>query len=301
MVLICETKSLHFFPRFRVMATIVTLWLLLFFSGCQPDDPRSIEPAPRSITTEFNGFTIPVYPTATEQLAYAKSRFANTKEKEAALKLVLKRFPQDMNASALARLDLAYLALGADYRLADQTACRRALAQYHQITRTYAGLKGVCAKAYWHMAWIYTDLLGEKRRGIAIYRQVASQFPSELITVESPASWLQLMYPERPDQALVTDDRQLNSWSELARLEIIKNEDDPVQRRQVLMTLCSRNRTGPATGLALLSVLNSSHSNIDDAIFRIARKYIQRGIANKMLVRDIETALAQCRPGGPEK
>jgi tetratricopeptide (TPR) repeat protein len=284
---------------FRIIFGSVMIWFL-FCSGCQPGISQKAESPPGDIKKiDFNGFSIPVYPTAAEQLVYAKSRIADIKEKEAALKLVLSRFSQDAHACALTRLDLAYLALGSDYRLADQTACRQALALYHQITRTYVNLPGVCAKAYWYMGWIYTDLLGDKENGTAMYRQVIEQYPSEPITIESPVSWLWLVYPERPEKSLATRDRQHYSWAMLALLEMVKNDEDPSRRRKALMRLWSLKSAGHITGLALLSVLNSGNPgklNTDKAIMRIAREYIQQNSANKLLIRDIEMTLAQFKP-----
>jgi tetratricopeptide (TPR) repeat protein len=278
---------------FRIVLSFAMIWLIVF-CGCQPSPSKKAESA-RGNTKKIklNDFLIPVYPTAAEQLAYARSRVADIREKEAALRLVLSRFSQNIHACALARLDLAYLTLGDDYRLADQTAYRQALAQYHQIIRTYADRPGVCAKAYWYMGWIYTDLLGETDNGMAMYRKVIEQYPSQPVTIESPVSWLRLMYPEIPEKTLATHDKQRYSWAILSLLEVVKNDKNPTRCRRALMQLSALKSAGPAFGLALLSVLRFEKLDIDDTVIRIAHEYIQQSTANKALIRDIETTLAQ--------
>ena len=284
----------HFF---RVLPCLVLVWLILL-NGCRPEAPR--EPAPRTDNTkkaEVNGFTIPVYSSAAEQLVYAQSRINNLREKETALRLVLDRFPQDRYACTQARLNLAYLTLGADYRLADPAMCREALARYRQIIRTYDDLSGVCAHAYWYMGWIYTALLGDKNNGMAMYRIVADRYPSEQTAGESPVSWLKLMYPNRPDKSLSSPDQQRFSWAALALLEIVKNTENTVQRSRALLELWGLEKSGPATGRAILSVLRSTSSNTDADALRMAHAYIQHDFSRSVLIRDIESALNRCRSG----
>lgn len=285
----------------KIVSSSVTL-LLLLCGGCQPEAPRKLASNTTSIQKiEFNGYMIPLFSTAAEQLGYTRSRIADINEKEAALELVLNRFAQDTHTCALARLDLAYLILGVDYRLADPDACRRALAQYHQITRTYTGLPGVCAKAYWYMGWIYTDLLSDKNRGLAMYRQVIDRYASELITIESPVPWLRFVYPQRIEKTVSTHKRQHYTWANLALLEVVKTNDDPTQCHSALMTLWSRKPTGPAFGLALLSALQADNFNNDETVAHIAREYIQQNSTNRALIRDIKAVLAQSGRENPTK
>ena len=277
------------------------IWLLLF-GGCQPEAPLPKGSVTNDIQTiESNGFTIPVFPTAAEQLGYARSRIANAKEEQTALELVLIRFPQDTLFSALSRLDLAYLTLGTDYRLADPDTCRRALAHYRQITRTYADLPGVCAKAYWYMGWIYSDLLGDKSRGIAMYQQVIDRYAAKWVTIESTGSRFMRMVPERRGKTMTAHGHQNASWVDLALLEIVKNNPDPIQRQQVLIKLWSRKSTGPAIGLALLSALKSTKPHMNDTVAWMAREYIQQHANQKVLTRDIERIIVQYKPMDKKK
>jgi hypothetical protein len=301
MVLARDIRPGHSSFFFRIMSSLVVIGLLLL-GGCQPDIPLPKASVTNDIQTmESNGFTIPVFPTAAEQLGYARTRIANAKEEQATLELVLTRFPQDTFFGALSRLDLAYLTLGTDYRLADPNTCRRALSHYRQITRTYADLPGVCAKAYWYMGWIYTDLLGEKKRGAAMYQQVIDRYAGKWVTIESTGSRFMRMVPERRRKAMTTHDRQNVSWVDLALLEVVKNNPDPIHQQQALKKLWSRKSTGPAIGLALLSALKSSRLHMNDTIARMAREYIQQHANQKVLTRDIEQILAQCKPMDKKK
>jgi hypothetical protein len=101
------------------------------------------------------------------------------------------------------------------------------------------------------------------------------------------------MYPEIPEKTLATHDKQRYSWAILSLLEVVKNDKNPTRCRRALMQLSALKSAGPAFGLALLSVLRFEKLDIDDTVIRIAHEYIQQSTANKALIRDIETTLAQ--------
>lgn len=272
------------------------LAVCLLFWGCAPDAPPGTGPAVETTLATRKGFTFPLFATATEQLSYAKSLVVNPLEKSAALNLVIEHFPQDRRYQGEARLELAYLHLGRDFRLADQQACQRALSAYEEIAREFAELPAIRAKAYWYMAWIYTDLLKEKRNGLALYALLAEKHPEDNFSRIFPVPWLKLVFPDPKIKPYTADDRYSHSWAGLALLEIVRNADEPETQEKAFQKLWLDHRHSLTTGYALKEILRSGHPMDDMAA--LIDEYIRGNTINTALNKDLLAGLAQSESGG---
>jgi hypothetical protein len=267
------------------------LAVCLLFWGCAPDTPPGAGPAAEPTLVTSKGFTIPLFATATEQLSYAKSLVANPLEKSAALNLVIERFPQDRRYRGETRLELAYLHLGRDFRLADQQTCLRALSAYEEIAHEFAELPAIRAKAYWYMAWIYTDLLKDKRKGMALYALLAEKHPEDSFSRIFPVPWLKLVFPDPKIKPYTADDRYSHSWAGLALLEIVRNADNPETQKKAFQKLWLDHRDSLTTGYALKEILRSGHP-MDDMAALIG-EYVRGNTINTALNKDLLAGLAQ--------
>lgn len=213
------------------------------------------------------------------------------------LNFVLQQFPHDLKISARTHLELAYLELGADFRLANPEACRRALNKYKKIISDHGQLKDICAQAYWYMGWIYTDLLNNTSRGLAMYQRVVEDYLNEKRIAETTVPWLTLVYPDKPrKKTLEIYDRQTYFWGDLALLEMVRNAKDSEEQIAAFMQLWSRDPVSLATGHALLVVLKSNMP--DPQIVPLSRAYILHNTPNIKLDEDIRWALSDRIQGG---
>jgi tetratricopeptide (TPR) repeat protein len=277
---------------------LLLVFIVLCWVGCDSRlETQPVAPDKKVGTILFEGFAIPNFPSASEQLAYAKTRVANPLEKVAALKFVIKHFPYELELSARAKMELAYLEMGVDFRLAKAETYHLTLSKYEKIIHDYGQLKGICAQAYWYMGWIYTDLLQDTAKGISMYRQVAENYPNEKRIAESTVPWLTLVYPDTPrKKTLEIYDRQTYSWAELALLEIVRNSPYIEERHEAFMQLWSRDPVSLSTGHALLALLKSEIP--DNQIAAISRAYILHNTPNTELDEDIRWALSSRLQGG---
>ena len=270
---------------------LAVLLPVVLLAGC-PNPPT--EPAESSVEaalTSVAGYAIPVFDSPAAQLNYAKSLFADPLEKKAALKLMFSRFPNDRRHLGEARLELAYLDLGADFRLADTDACARALAAYESIAREFADLPAVRSKAYWYMAWIYTDLLNDKPKGLALYALLAEKYPQDRFSRIYPVPWLRLIFPDPAVRPYTADDEHTHSWAGLALLEIVRHANEPSMRRQAFDKLWAEHRNSLATGYALKAVLDSA-ADFPQLPDRVA-EYVSGNTVNPELNRDLTAGVAR--------
>ncbi len=265
-----------------------SVYLLLIFAAATGCREKHIETGGqqkgRAVVTR-DGFDIPVFETASDQLNYARSLFSSPNEKFAALKVLIDGFPQDREKRGEARLELAYLYLGDDFRLAGRAECERALAAYESIARDYGDLPSVATKAYWYMAWIYTDLLSDKKRGITLYSILAENYPENSFSRISPVPWLDLIFPGPRTKPYTAEDRYVHSWASLALLEIIRNTDDEIMKKSAFKKLWREHGNSLATGYALREMLRQA-SSPDDFAGEI-KAYIKINTVNPELNRDL--------------
>jgi len=258
--------------------------------GCTAEPPAIDVPAQEASVASVSGFEIPLFATSTEQLNYAKSLNANPREKSAALDLIFGRFPNDRQELGEARLELAYLYLGKDFRLADNNACEQALNAYESIAREFSDLPAVRAKAYWYMAWITTDLLKDKPKGLALYSLLADKYPEDRFSRISPVPWLKLVFPNPEKPPYTADDAHTHSWAGLALLEIVRNAEDAGMRDQAFEKLWKDHRTSLTTGYALKEILHRP-SRLPD-MDRIVGEYVMGNTINTQLNHDLRAGLA---------
>ncbi|MCD4718240.1 MAG: hypothetical protein K8S13_00040, partial [Desulfobacula sp.] len=95
------------------IAIIFSLFLTtLVLNGCSDESTSLSFPKSELPLISFQGFKIPNFPTARGQLNNAKSGFANSEEKKAALQILSKIFPDNRLQCGHAALSLAYMNLG---------------------------------------------------------------------------------------------------------------------------------------------------------------------------------------------
>jgi VanZ family protein len=268
---------------------LIPLLGMLLLAGCgmQPADADKAADAPATVS--LSGFTIPVFATADEQLSYAKSLSTNPQEKSAALNLVMGRFPNDRRQIGESRLELAYLYLGKDYRMAADRDCERALAAYEAIAREFSDLPAIRAKAYWYMAWIFTDLLEDRPSGLALYALLAEKHPEDSFSRISPVPWLKLVFPNPETKPYTADDRRTHSWAGLALLEIVRNAPDRRTQTQAFDTLWREHRHSLTTGYALKAILERQPP--DEKIRSIVAEYVKGNTSNSALNSDLQASL----------
>lgn len=278
--------------RFLWAAWFSILFILLSTSsGCeqrQMDRTEIQNPVP--VTVSRDGYTVCVFPTAEEQLRYARGSFSDPQEKRLALQVLLERYPESRVIRGQAELELAYLALGHDYRLADPSACRQALECYAQVIGTYEDLPSICAKAYWYMGWILTDLLQEKRSGMDKYWVVVDRYPDEIMRLEPAPPWVRLVLPEGRNKERAVYEQPAYYWSSLALLEIIRTGENLEERRNAFQTLWLHDSNSLATGFALLKLLCSTPA-LAGEISEYAGAYLESGNPTRSLAEDIRKTL----------
>ena len=282
-----EIRTYH---RLRGWWYMLAVFMLILW-GCVAEPPDMNEPADEPAVVIISGFTIPVFATATEQLSYAKSLSVNPREKSTALNLIIGRFPDDRHQHGEARLELAYLHLGNDFRLADAQACEKALAAYEAVAREFSDLPAIRAKAYWYMAWIYTDLLQDKPKGLALYALLAERHPEDSFSRIFPVPWLKLVFPNPEIKPYTADDRHSHSWAGLALLEIVRHADDSQTRKEAFEKLWRGHRESLTTGYALKEILR--RRPVPDEIAPIVDEYVTGNTINTALNNDLLASLKQ--------
>ncbi len=227
------------------------------------------------------GFSIPVFDNPSDQLNYALTWFSDSIHKKAALEAIGELFPKARREIARAKLELAYLSLGYDYRFANASKCRQAISNYRKIIEEYKEFSFICVKAYWYIAWIYTDLLKEKEKGLSIYEILIKKFPEEKF---SPGTELPRMNKVIPD---IKKDifRKKYSWASIALLEIVKNSDTTYKSLKAFNMLWKNYRKDIATGYALLEILKRCKPT--KRLHKIAMDYININSINPALNQDI--------------
>lgn len=292
---------------------VCCLFLLIisfFFKACgyESQVPARISEQPETVVmtkvmtkviTRFEGYDIPQFQTAKAHLDYAGSLVSDSRHKAAVLKFLLSRFPESRKETGRAAMELAYLGLGDDYRLAGRKECENALAAYEKIMTLYSDFPEICAKTCWYMGWIYTDLLNDRKRGIRMYLKVRELYPKQSIKAVSPVPWLPLVSGDEGRKNPVVNRKKPFTWDSLALLEIVKNSRKTDQRFSALALLRKDYPESLPTGFALLSLLAdmpvnqnlSVNQNLKDA----ALAYIKVNKANLRLNNDIASILSNAR------
>ncbi len=243
-----------------IWAVMLTLWgaVLVQCTRRPAQNPANDTVSLQRITRE--GYAFEHLATPEQQLQYTRTWFTDPKEKRVALELLIELFPQAKSIRAQAELELAYLALGDDYRFTDPAACRRALEKYGHIASEYTDLQSVCAKAHWYMGWIYADLLKQPRKAIEHYQVVVKRYPEALLNLKPPVPWVELVLPQAIKKPMAVYEYPAYKWSSIALLEIIRNSDNEEEQWHAFEKLWSDDPTSLTVGYAVRKLVNGSPS-----------------------------------------
>jgi len=242
------------FHRCRPIFFLLSL-LSLTLCGCRRDTPPPAT-TPQSVqaTRQVDGVDIPFLPTATEQLLFARSNLNDPKVKSAAFKAVAVFYPNASHEQKLAALELAYLQLGEDYRIADSEQCRQALASYQKVFETYRDEPDIAAKALWYQGWIVSSLLAQPAAGEEYFRQLIHDYPGATVEFQSPPPWLKLE-EVAPDESQRAQASSAAHWADLARIELVRNTRDDRQAASITRQMLETAADNPLAGLLVKNLL----------------------------------------------
>ena len=230
-----RTVTILSFQYGRAIANFLSfLALFTVLSSCTSED-HPLE-SPRTVQTiQIDNFPIPVYATGDKQLYHARSLPTSRPDKTAWLKSVQQFHQADTHNGGIAALELAYLELCPDHRLAGVDQAQKAIAALRHITREYKTHNDIVSGALWYIGWIYTDLLHDTKNGIESYLQILERPPATLLPPSSTSRWPSLA-TENNRSEINTQEFQY-SWNDLARLQIIRYSMDRDQAWQAFSTL----------------------------------------------------------------
>lgn len=281
----------------------LALALILLPVGVCDRSPATAPPSekiPRMLLVE--GRQVPVFTSPEEQLAYARTAaFEESGEKAAALQAVEHLFPAAREQSAVAALELAYLALGDDYRLADRNRYLLARNDYLGVLEKYPDLAPVAAKALWYLGWIACDLEGDRQQGIRWFERLATLYPEEKLSYAVPVPWLTIRAGESGHERHAALPRTLLTWTDLAHLEIIRHTDSRHRAWQSFSAIQAAHPGESFTATAL-KVLVERHG-VDEESEQLAMEYLQNTDGEPALQNDLHLVLSahlRQRDGAPQ-
>lgn len=292
-------RSLSHSPL-QLLLPLLFVLVLLPLAACQtsPVTEGTDDNASRSLL--IDGYRVPIFATADEQLTYARFSFDEPPEKSAALKALETVHPNARQHAALAALELAFLELGDDYRLANANQCSLAKKRYLKLLEDYSDLPAISAKALWYLGWISSDLEHDEQLGMAYYRRLIAAYPDEILSFLSPAPWLTIG-PAVPDAVPPSAyPKSALTWAGIAHLEIIRNGSDRDQAWQSF-TAIQHMGAGDLFAAQALKILVEKHG-FEPRSEQLARAYLDNPGADAALKNDLHLALSSYRrtlePGG---
>ena len=265
-------------------AGIITAALILI-SGCSapPEYLTGTQTQPPEIIQD--GVAIPQYPSAADQLNYARSGLTDKKRKMAAFRAVKALFPGDRSACGQAAMGLAYLHLEPQYRVASELDIRQAINEFKDLLTVYKDQPDITAKALWYLGWIHTQLQADPATGMGYYWQVANGFYPIPLKLSHTAPWVNLVYGLEPvKKQPVTPE---NDWGQVALLEIVRHSPEPAETIKAFHLLIGRSPASQAAGLALKHML--ADPNMASQALAPAAAYLALPPSNPYLARDIRT------------
>lgn len=262
----------------------------LILTGCPSEKPPiSLHESDQPVVY-FNGYTIPKFPRAIDQLNYARSGFPNKEEKRAAFEFVIRYFPHDRAECGEAILNIAYMNFGFDYRFALIQDYTQAIEEYKTIIKYYADQPSVMAKAYWYIGWIYCDLLNQKADGLAFYWKIIKEYPDTQLGITSPVPWVSLVYPEDDPNSKPKPQKIKTQWAEIALLEIIRNSSDSKEVINAFSLLWENYKNRASTGMALKLLLTTQRYPTD--IRPYVHAYLDLYKTNPFLTNELKSLIA---------
>ncbi len=296
-----KIEQKRWLESFGKRVAILIVMFLFCFSACKNNESDQSSLTPTRATLQINDVQVPIFPTAKEQLNYTHSWFARLTEKRVALQAFISLYPQEKRLCGLAALDLAYLELGGDYRFALQHDGFAAIKAFTAILNDYGEFPEIAAKAHWYIGWIYSDVVGEKEKGLEHYQVIAEKFPLEKIVLLPPASWVSIIYQNETVATTSMQKGRSSYWAALALLEIVRNSANADTAWEAMKTLWQNYRDNIATGSALRLMLKRRfHVH---QIAQMTGAYMENDFSNVYLLSDLQkelNAIAEGK-GGAER
>ena len=286
--------SLHLLTA-RNLPLMSSLLFLILINACQTPGTSEKEGADPYDYMVIEEIHIPILTTPEEQLAYARSTFDTIEEKTAALKAVSAIHPTARLDSGMAALELAYLQLGDDYRLANDRQCSLAEDQFLAILDEFIDLPEIAAKALWYLGWIACDLQQAPDKGIGYYLRIVNQYPREKLTLLPAAPWLTVHLLGEKKKPQPYYPKSLLSWADMAHLEIIRHTSDREQAGRSISAIQKNNSSTLFEGTAL-KVLVARHSFTPESE-QLVTEYLAKPVADNDLKNDLILALSAHRRG----
>ncbi len=295
----CEHMG-NFFRKWSILRRVprrpgcakLLLWVLVILSlglsGCQSAPERQTKPSPSGpATVRFQGQSFLLFDNAWHQLAWSQSLRDNLPRQRDALRLLLERFADNRPVCGHARLALAFLTLGSDYRLAPPARCRQALAALENIEKTYSDIPELAAKALWYQGWILTDLLQATQPGLQRYRRLLRQFPGAPLQEDTAAVPIPpILFTPAENSPRSAQNNIL--WTDLAWIEICRYSNDQGELARGLDIL-AKQQNGRLYGLAILQLLQ--RNPILPTAIEQARLYLRQEQAETFIRQDIRRRL----------
>ncbi len=271
----------------RAAITIIFIFFLAVstLSGCS-EEPESFSFSRTELPLiSFMGFEIPVFPTARDQMNYAKSGFPDSREKIAAFKALFKLFPEFRLECGEAALSLAYLNLGVDYRFAQKKDILAAVQDYNTVLQNFKEVPQIIVKTYWYLGWLHCNLLHEKREGLDFFWQIVKSYPGIQMGISSPVPWVSLVYPATGKTSHPEEKKIKKKWGALALLEIVEHAADKTETVKAFDCLWQAYPGTVSTGLAIKYLLKKKiHIQ---KVLPCAETYLDLNIANSFLSDEI--------------
>lgn len=243
--------------RFRCVV-IVSIWGVCFLSilNCTDIDKKGTPPTvDLQQTVVRDGYTIQLFSSPEEQLRNSMAWFSDPKEKIASLQVLIDRVPASRLIRAEAQLELAYLALGSDYRFTSREESAVAISKYQAIIEKYSDIPSVCAKANWYIGWILADLLDKPREAAFYYHVIVDQYHDSKLNLKPPVPWVSLVFPQVETRPQIAYERPTYYWGSIALLELIRISDDESEKWAAFQKLYAKYRSSLATGYAMRELL----------------------------------------------
>lgn len=279
----------------------IPLWIMLPFvlSGCNQDKGKIVKQQDSAaIIRQIDNINIPLLANATEQLVFARSSMESLETKRAAWKAVSEFYPEALPERKIAALELAYLQLGHDYRLADRQQCHAALNSYADIIANYRDDANVAAKALWYQGWIYSSLLSSPESGKEYYLEIIKKYPEATVEFLPPPPWLNLE-GNRPEDAPKSPERTSLHWADLARLELVRTAANAPEAEKIAEEVIESSPDDHITGIVVRTLLTEHGTSGTPAV--IAGKFLQKQAASGNFTADIITLLQNSEtPAGRE-
>ncbi len=237
--------------------TLVFIVIVFPIIGCTnaPYSPKKNNTNLEILTQD--GFNIPRFPSARDQLNYANSGLVNKKEKQAALRAVHTLFPDNRPAMGNAAIGLSYIHLETDYRFATSTEILRTVNGFLSVVKDFPDLDHIQVKAHWYLGWIYTELLGDHEKGVSHYWTIVTEFPDIPMNLTPPVPWISLVYPLDLSKKLPSPRTHNKYWAATALLEIIRYAPGREDAIKAFDQLFDTYYTSVETGFALKLMLKT--------------------------------------------